>query len=240
MNTMQNKVNKVVIPGEIVGKIEKVGTKLGIGLIQDKGDIVATKAGILRYKNNDTFFVENSQKRFVPSLDDLVIGRVVEKGKDLYLVDIGCHELASLSVYSQEGAYKKNRLDLKIGSLVYCRVIVSSRDMEPEVSCLSAQGKKEGFGPLVDGYMFPCSTGLARDCLADDSFILHELGKHFPYEVAVGINGRIWVNSTTTLSTILIANAIQNSSYMKPEQIAAMVDALVKMYKGTVDTKGNS
>lgn len=35
--------------------------------------------------------------------------------------------------------------------------------MEPEIECLSAHGKKDGFGPLTDGYMFQCSSGLARE-----------------------------------------------------------------------------
>lgn len=233
MSAIKEKINKVVIPGETVGQVEVAGIKLGIGLFQDKSDIVATKAGILRFKAPDTYFVENSQKRYVPSLDDLVVGKVIEKQKESYKVDIGCHEHATLSVYSYEGAHKKNRLNLPIGSLVYGRVTVASRDMEPEIQCLSAHGKKEGFGPLVDGFMFQCSTGLARDCLAEESFILNELGRVFAYETAVGINGRIWVNSTTTLNTILIANAIQNSAFLTPEQITTMVNSLVKVNKKT-------
>jgi exosome complex component RRP40 len=229
MTGIKEKVNKVVIPGETVGQVEFVGIKLGVGLIQDKGDIVATKAGILRCKNPDTYFIENSQKRYVPSLDDLVIGKVEQKQKDIYKVDIGCHESATLSAFSIEGGNKKNRLNLAIGGLVYCRVSVASRDMEPEIECLSSHGKKDGFGPLTDGYMFQCSTGLARDCLAEDSYVLNELGKTFAYEIAVGINGRIWVNSTSTINTILLSNAIQNSACLTNEQISEMISSLVKV-----------
>jgi exosome complex component RRP40 len=112
--------------------------------------------------------------------------------------------------------------------------------MEPEVACVSSHGKKEGFGPLLDGFMFQCHTGLAREyasylsllcililsCLVEDSLVLLELGKYFPYEVAVGINGRIWVNSTSPFNTILVSNAIQNSSYMNSDQISSMVNSL--------------
>jgi len=240
MTSIKEKINRVVIPGEIVGVVDSAGLKLGVGLIQDRGNLVSTKAGVLRFKQPDTYFVENSQKRYVPSLDDLVIGKVVEKLKESYKVEIGCHEGAILSAFSMEGAHKKNKLNLAISSLVYCRVTVASRDMEPEVACVSSQGKKEGFGPLVDGFMFQCHTGLARDCLAEDSHILHELGKHFPYEVAVGINGRIWVNSTSPFNTILIANAIQNSAYMAPEQISQMVNSLATAQKKEEKQKQNA
>jgi hypothetical protein len=35
--------------------------------------------------------------------------------------------------------------------------------MEPELSCMSVKGKKEGFGPLEGGYMVKCDTCLARE-----------------------------------------------------------------------------
>jgi len=225
---LRTKVNQVVVPGDVIGEVTSSGIKLGVGLIQDKSNVIATKAGILRCKEPDTFFIENSQKRYVPSLDDLVIGKVVECIKDSYKVDIGAYEFAMLSYFSSESATKKHHLELSVSSLVYCRVTVASKDMQPEIQCLSIHGKKDGFGPLNDGVMFECSTGLARDCLSENSTILNELGKHFAYEVAPGINGRIWVNSDSVLNTILIANAIQNSASLTEEQIPIMVRALLK------------
>jgi hypothetical protein len=68
MTNIKEKINFVVLPGEIIGCVDAIGIKLGIGLIQDKGDIVATKAGILRFKHPDTYFIENSQKRVCSSI----------------------------------------------------------------------------------------------------------------------------------------------------------------------------
>lgn len=131
---------------------------------------------------------------------------------------------------------------------MYCRVKVASRDMEPELSCMSVKGRKEGFGPLDGGYMIKCDTCLAREyvpafledskplsCLAEDSVILNVLGRHLPYEVAVGINGRIWVKATTIEHTILVANSILNSQHMTKEQVQAMVQSLLRQNK----TKGH-
>lgn len=110
---------------------------------------------------------------------------------------------------------------------MYARVTVASRDQEPEIVCTNAKGKADGFGPLEGGYMFKCSTGLARECLDDECAVLHALGEHVPYEVAVGVNGRIWVRAQSVANTILVANAIQNSEYLPAAQARAMVDALV-------------
>jgi len=123
---------------------------------------------------------------------------------------------------------KKTRANLPVGALVYCRIIVASRDMEPELACVSVKGKREGFGPLEGGYMFNSTSGLARDCLSENSPVLNELGKYLAYEVAVGVNGRIWVNSTTPWNTILVANAIVTSQNMTPPQIQLMTAQVVK------------
>jgi exosome complex component RRP40 len=52
----------------------------------------------------------------VPSVDDLVLGVVTAKLAESWKIDIGCHEHATLSMYSFEGATKKNRADLPVQS----------------------------------------------------------------------------------------------------------------------------
>lgn len=49
-------------------------------------------------------------------MDDLVIGIVTAKLTESWKVDIGVHEFATLSMYSFEGATKKNRPDLSVRS----------------------------------------------------------------------------------------------------------------------------
>lgn len=53
-------------------------------------------------------------------------------------------------------------LAVQINSLVYARVVVAHKDMEPELACMSASNKADGFGELRDGYVFECSLGLAK------------------------------------------------------------------------------
>ena len=142
-------------------------------------------------------------------------------------VDIGSSQLASLSIYSFEGGTKKNRPNLVTGSLVYARMSVANKDVEPEIVCVSAAGKAEGFGPLNDGYLLKCSIGLSRQCLATDSVVLNEIGKYLPFEIAVGLNGRIWINSTNSIHTVVIANAITNSEFLSSDMIITMVKKLV-------------
>jgi len=64
-----------------------------------------------------------------------------------------------------------------------------------------------------------------------NSYILQALGKHFPYEVAAGMNGRIWVNSNTIENTVLITNAILNSELLNQAQIDLVVQKLAQRAK---------
>lgn len=170
----------------------------------------------------------------MPATDDVVIGIVTEKLGEGFKVDIGTSQPATLSIYQFEGGTKRNRPNLAIGCLVYARMIVANKDMEPEVSCVnSASGKAEGFGALDGGYMFKCSTGLARQCMAPDCPVLLELGASVPFEIAVGINGRIWVNSGSFDHTILLSNAIVNSEYLTGAQVKVMVAELLARIKST-------
>ena len=57
------KAGQVVMPGEIIGKVDPAKTtKIGIGVIQNQENLIATKCGILRSKGNHVW-VDNRQKR---------------------------------------------------------------------------------------------------------------------------------------------------------------------------------
>lgn len=58
---------------------------------------------------------------------------------------------ATLPALAFEGATKRNRPNLNIGTLVYAKVLpnANSRDAEPELTCVDLRtGKAEGFGEL--------------------------------------------------------------------------------------------
>jgi len=219
--------NQFVLPGDLVGKIKDLKMRIGPGLTQNKEMIYATKAGFLRYSSQHKFYwIENNQKRYVPSNEDMVIGIVLDKYHDHYKVDIDGSMPATLSVLAFEGATLKNKLAIPVGAPVYARVAVANKDMEPEIVCMSQKNKADGYGELQTGFMFQVSIGYAKTLLDQDAFVLTALGRRTPFEIAVGMNGRVWVNTPDIAQTIVIANTIMHAEFLRQGQITDLVDRL--------------
>ncbi|KAF9911333.1 exosome non-catalytic core subunit rrp40, partial [Lobosporangium transversale] len=156
-----------------------------------------------------------------------VIGVVVGKTVEHYKVDIGTAQPALLGVLAFEGATKRNKPDIKIGALIYCRVSLANKDMEAELECFNpSTGKADGYGELKSGFLIKVSLGLARRLLDPKTLILRLLGQHIPFETAIGMNGKVWIHSAEPKHTILICNAIKNSEYLNKDECAVMVKAL--------------
>jgi len=58
----------------------------------------------------------------------------------------------------------------QVGDLVYARLLVANKDMEPELVCIDSNGRSSGYGVLRGGFMIHASACLARKyvsiCLA--------------------------------------------------------------------------
>ena len=90
------------------------------------------------------------------------------------------------------------------------------------------------YGPLngLGGTSFRVSIGLARELLLPENAVLSALDKSgIPFEIAIGSNGMVWVNSPEPEITIMILNAIKNSEVMPEDKVRGMVKVMVKNVK---------
>ncbi|KAF9046521.1 hypothetical protein BJ165DRAFT_1415103 [Panaeolus papilionaceus] len=202
----------IVFPGDDV-PAQHVNLKLGPGLLQlsSGSSVIATRAGTLNHSTNKSkWWIENNARRYVPAPQESVIGIVIQKVGEGYRVDIGSAHYAALDGLAFEGATKRNKPNLKVGSLVYARVSLAHKDMDPELECFDAQTRKaEGFGELKGGFLVKCSLKMCRDLMDANHFLLPLIGGKFPLEVAVGLNGRVWVCGKEMKHTIALARCIE-------------------------------
>lgn len=234
-----------VFPGDhlcAIGDLAQV--LLGPGVARDGDFLVASRAGVLRWEaERSRLWVDNDQKRYVPALGDHVIGVVVEKHAEEYRLRVGAAALATLPTLAFDGATKRNRPHLEVGTLVYARVVLANKDMEPEVSCAAPPGvgakdwvtKESVFGELEGGNVFDCPQALCRELLATDSAVLDALGGVAPFELAIGVNGRVWIAATDVRHAILVQHAVLQSQAVRDDEAAELVDHLKRQLDAAAD-----
>lgn len=230
-----------LLPGELVPS-QHLPTQsnkaltIGPGLsYQPPSTIIATTSGSLHsdQRKNALWLATNGIGRYVPCAGDLVIGTVHHSSTDYHHVTITPYTSnATLPQLSFEGASKKTRPNLVSGALVYARVSLANKHMDPELECVHPNtGQGEGLGELKGGMVFDISLGLARRLLMSKTrqdggvAILEELAeKGARFEVAVGRNGRIWVNSESVKTTLMVGNAVKST-----DEQASTVEQQVKL-----------
>ena len=167
----------------------------------------------------------------MPALEEMVVGVVIDRHGEGFKVDIGSSMPASLSWLTFPLASRKNRPNLNPGAVVYGRITLASKDMEPEMACSTISGKAGGFGELKGGTVVTnCSLAYCRKLLSPSATVLRLLGQRIPYELAVGLNGRVWVNSTSNKDSILIANTIQHADGLSDQQTELLVKQMLQRH----------
>lgn len=230
-------VDSVVIPGDVALTFEvdsKTKIIVGPGLRVSGNQILVTKCGRLRKKSPNTYWVDNVQKRYVPVRGETVVGIVTSKLGDYFKVDIGSSDLAQLSYLAFEGVTKKNRPNVNVGDVVCAQLVVANRDMDPELVCVDSYGKKGLLGVLNDGFLFTVSLNLARKILHLNCPLLETFQKRLqvPFEIAVGMNGFIWIKTKRVDETIALANAILAAEFKTASEMRALCEDIGNILAG--------
>jgi len=219
-------IDEPVLAGDSIAFEE--GDATGPGLTLLNGQMICKNSGRLRRKKN-TLWVDHVQKKYVAQIGDEVIGIVLGKMVDAFKLDIGCGEAAILNVLSFEGATKRSYPDLKIGDLVFCRVLSSDISYEYEVVCIDGKGKSNGLGPLSSNQpstVVNTSCNFSRRLLNESCPLLSGLAELYKFEICTGLNGRIYIAASSHGTLMLVANTILTSEGMTDDQITKMLRKL--------------
>ncbi|SMR61844.1 unnamed protein product [Zymoseptoria tritici ST99CH_1E4] len=213
------------VPSALLPPPTKKGTlTLGPGLRHiPPSTILTTTSGTLHTDpKKSALWLEHPHGRYLPSVNDLVIAQIHHSSTDVYHCRLSPHTpYALLGQLSFEGANKKTRPQLKSGDLVYARVCKASKWEDVEIECVNSNsGKAEGMGPLTGGMVFDVSPGFARRLMMGTTkdgksvggvVVLEEVGEKVRFEVAVGRNGRVWVDSGSVRETVAIGRLLREA-----------------------------
>lgn len=209
-------MSTLIFPGDQLNIDSQKPTSLGPGLYYDPltQEIEPTNAGVevvTETKRGQTAYVEFNSRRYIPAVGDFVIGMIVGQFSDSYKVSLSSFSSSvTLSYMAFPNASKKNKPTLKIGDLVYARVCAAEKELEAEIECLdSTTGKDAGFGLLEGGMVAEVSLGFARHMLFDAKFpLLKTLSGFTQFEVAIGVNGKIWLKCDEARNTLACYRSI--------------------------------
>ncbi|OWZ71882.1 hypothetical protein AYX14_02664 [Cryptococcus neoformans] len=176
---------------------------------------IATRLGMLNSgkgkERSQKLWIEGNSKRYIPAQKDIVLGIIIARHADGYRVDLGSSQMAQLDALAFEGATKRSKPNLKVGTLVFARVMSASRDMEPELECFDPNtGKSDGFGELKGGVMVNATLQLCRRLLDRNHIVLPTIASVFPFEIAIGLNGRVWMKAETVGETLAMKRLIES------------------------------
>lgn len=247
----------IVMPGDGIAHslpthgIVQLGSGVDIrsSLQKDRSTICATEVGVLRTKGSEangregetscstgtrsSYNVTSLHKKCYthPSARDAVIGCIVKTGAEYYEVDIRATTTALLPVLGFDNATKRNRPMLKVGDVVYGKIIevdgIGGGGYAVErlmMDCCNG-AHRDGFGPLYvspvsssmggtswtgstnnSAMLFKVTPAYARFLLSsggEPESTLAILGSRIPFEIVIGVNGLFWISSQSSASAHL-------------------------------------
>lgn len=239
--TLNTSLGSFMLPGESIGTLTEqsgnVKIVVGHGIKQKNYEMYSTRPGLLHFDiRRKKISIVANYKRYTPGLEDCVIAIVMEKHSEEYRLDINGTDTATLSAVAFQGATKKNKPTLQIGSVVFARVIRASKTMEAEVTCIEPGSSKSWgggectFGELKEGNLVNVSLEYARMLSKSgrSNRIFRLLGEKVPFESAVGTNGRLWVKASSVRETVALSIAFQKADILETDEWLETVELLFR------------
>ncbi|XP_050311144.1 exosome complex component RRP40 [Anthonomus grandis grandis] len=211
--------NGYYLPGELIKDINSKDkqTIIGPGLRrndEEPNTLIATQAGTLVFRPPNTYWIESRRNRYIPKKGDYVVGIITKKSGDTLRVDVGGAEPASLSMLAFEGATKKMKPDVNVGDTVFARVLNAHKEMEPELVCVDQYGKSGRLGVLSnDGFLVHVKQRLVQTLLNPENPLLRTIARKFPYEIVIGVNGKVWIKANQARDVLVLCRAFEAAEF---------------------------
>lgn len=238
-------VSKMVLPGDDITEIVSAcGDNISIGFgISQKGDkVISTVCGNLRFRRPNIFWVDHRNHKYIAMKEDIIVATVKNSFSEGYILDFNGTSTGTLSHVAFDGATKRSRPFLENGAVIYCRVEKTVRDLDTEFTCKAPSGipikdwasGEAFFGELKGGYLFKVSLRLSEKLLQPNCIVLECLAKQLAFEIAVGMNGVVWIDAKKPIEIVLISNSIKQTEKMRDSEVPDFIGKILKLSKANL------
>lgn len=225
----EDSIKKILLfPGEDYEFNEKLIHYDAFGF--NNGNLVAKRCGVLLADANGKVLEDSGEevfrslgKYYSPKVDDPVLGIIIQKSSEFYKVDINSYTSAILNAKDFEGATKKQKPNLNLGDVVFARVSKVNKFDAPTLSCINPLEQKNWasgesfFGNIKGGNLFSFNR-LHTWYFYKDNYAMTRLNDVVGYEIIIGFNGRMLVNSDKPEDIYTIHDILINSLNQTQEQ----------------------
>jgi exosome complex component RRP40 len=225
---IDNSKKLLLIPGEEYDFDEKLIHYDAFGYAN--GNLVSKRAGVLLMDEKDQIKDQSNEevfrslgKYYSPKVDDPVIGIIVQKSSEFYKVDINSYTHAILNTKDFEGATKKQKPNLNLGDIVFARVSKVNKFDTPMLSCINPLEHKNWasgesyFGNIKGGNLFDFDR-INTWGFYKDNYVLNRLNDMITYEIIIGFNGKMWINSDSAENIYAIHDLLMKSLKLSEEE----------------------
>jgi exosome complex RNA-binding protein Rrp4 len=175
----------------------------------------------------------SSQERFIsipriyePKENDLVIGVVIIRTPDLFLVDINSSESAILPTTSFDNGRLPSRNSMNRLHVVYAHVVRTDSWTQTELSCQSIDSSKRkgDFGLIEHGNILRCSLALCEKL--QRSKLINQFNRMIKdFRIRITRNGFIWYTTDSLNSMIAVKNVLYKHEFEND------TDRLIEFYQ---------
>ncbi|MDP7975533.1 MAG: exosome complex RNA-binding protein Rrp4 [Thermoprotei archaeon] len=212
MSERIEKVREVVVPGE---RLSDEGARAGEGCYRDDGNVFSSFLGVVERDEQRGVRVRPLRGKYMPKVDDFVVGKVIEVGLTDWTVDINSPYVGRLDSRDAGIEVDPITIDLRryfdVGDYIGAKVISFDRVTPPSLTV-----KERGLGKIRGGIPISIIPSRVPRVIGKKGSMISMLDKMLKTKLVVGQNGYIIIQGGTPEDvsfTISVLRKIEEEAY---------------------------
>lgn len=199
------KSRQLVIPGDLLAKGEYAAGK---NVYKEGDGFYASKVGLVNFENR-VMHVIAIEGGYLPSVNDLVVGKVVNVGLSEWVVDINSPYRGILFVSQTPRRSFDSRRDdltgiLDVGDIIVAKVLEFDRTRDPRITI-----RDRGLGKVTSGYVIKVTPTKIPRLIGKRGSMIKLIKSRTGCQITVGQNGFILVRGKRVEDEALAVEVIR-------------------------------
>ena len=225
MNKLLVKEKEIVIPGQELAEGDYID---GNGTFKEDNKIISYYLGLATINEKFVKVIPLTGK-YMPKVNDIVIGKVADMGFYGWSVDLDCAYNATLSIREVSEFVEKNDDLTKFynyGDFIVGKIIRVSKQKNVDITT-----KGPGLKKLLGGKLIDVTSSKVPRMIGKQGSMINMIKEKTGCNIIIGQNGRVWIKGDSIESEILVTKII-----MKIEQ-ESHLEGLTDKIKKLLDEK---